>query len=129
MHLQKGTNYSHTNTRTNPLLFFIFTQIPNLPSVDIVITKNHYENIKKSLGVDFKIFALNDILVVLPCFFICFIFIFNQISNYPSTNLIITKNLCEKKKKTLDTSFKFSFKSILVAAYAFEMKKKKLIYP
>jgi hypothetical protein len=47
MHLLKGIGSSHTNahvTHTNAhvnhFLFFIFTQIPNLPSVDTVITKN-----------------------------------------------------------------------------------------
>jgi len=39
MHLLKGTGSSHTNAHVNHFLFFIFTQIPNLPSVDMVITK------------------------------------------------------------------------------------------
>ena len=46
----------------NCLLFFIFGQISNYYSADIIIMKNRCKNTKISLNVSFKFFTFNDIL-------------------------------------------------------------------
>jgi hypothetical protein len=45
----KGTNASHKLARAQPLFVFfsISGQIPNCPSVDLIIIKNHCEKYKK----------------------------------------------------------------------------------
>jgi hypothetical protein len=72
----KGTNASHKLARAQPLFVFfsISGQIPNCPSVDLIIIKNHCEKYKKkTLEANFKFLDPKRILVILLCVLFFFI--------------------------------------------------------
>jgi hypothetical protein len=87
-------------------------EIPNCLSLNLIITKK-----KKNLRCQFNfLFIFKGILIVSLCFSI-----FNQISNYHSVDLIITKKYIyyENIKKSLEVILKFWH----FDHYTFKMKK------
>jgi hypothetical protein len=62
---------------------------------------------KKPLDTSLKFFTYKNSLVVSLCILFYLYFMFWQILDSPSTELIITKNHCENTKLFIDTIFKF----------------------
>jgi hypothetical protein len=73
--------------------FFIFSQILNCLSTNLIIKKKHNKNTKKSLDVRFFFFffCFQGHLVILPCFF------FKKKTYFPTINLAITNMHLMKK--------------------------------
>jgi len=84
--------------------FYIFGQKSNCLSANMIIAKKHHcKNIKKLFDANFNFSDFKGIFSYLYAFYFLFLFLsfFMFILNFPSTYLIIIKNLFEKTKKNL----------------------------